>query len=89
MFDATINISTLIQTVGIVGSVAFFVWKMHARLDVMDVKLTAVVGQTDKLDQELSKLTEVTIALAKQEQRLDSFEQRLGKVEVTKRSSRR
>lgn len=81
MFDATINIGTIIQTIGIVGSVAFFVWKMHARLLVMDVKLTAVVEHNDRIDIELHKLRDVVITLAQQGERLNHFEKRIAALE--------
>lgn len=80
MFDATISLGTVLQTVTIIGSALIFIWKLHTKLEIMDTKQTAVVAKIDTIEKELEKLTTVTIEQAKQTQRLDNFESRLQEI---------
>lgn len=89
MFNPTIDIGTIINTIGVVGSVAFFVWRMQARLDVVDVRLATIVEKNDKFEKELNKLTDVVVEQAKQTQRLDTFDDRLKEVELAHRTATR
>lgn len=89
MFNPTIDIGTIVQTISVVGSVAFFVWRMQARLDVMDVRLATIVEKNDKFEREIARLTEVVVEQAKQSQRLDTFDDRLKEVELTNKSAAR
>lgn len=77
MFDATINLGTLIQTFAFVTGGLYFIWSLKTKLEVMDAKQVTVVEKMDKLEIEISKLTEVTIEQAKQTARIDNVEHRL------------
>ena len=77
MFDATINLGTVLQTFAILGSAAYFIWSLRARLDILDQKLEMTVEKVDKVEAKMEKLSEVVITQAKHDERLNNFDVRL------------
>lgn len=77
MFDLTISLGTVLQTITIVGSAAYFIWSIKTRLEVMDTKQVTMVEKISKIEIELDRLTDVVIVQAKQDQRINNLEERL------------
>lgn len=77
MFDATINLGTLIQTLSIISGFIYFIWTIKTELKVVDAKQGALIEDMKEMKSELGKLTEVTIEQAKQTARLDFMDSRL------------
>lgn len=65
-----IDLGIILQTVVIIGSAAGFILRMQNRMHILDVKV-------ENLSLEIKKLSEVTISLAKQDQRLLHVEERV------------
>jgi hypothetical protein len=77
MFDLTISLGTIIQTVALVGSAAYFIWGLKTKLEIMEVSNTAMSDDINSMKLELQKLTDVVIEQAKQNQRLAHIEERI------------
>jgi len=77
MFDTTISLGTVLQTIALLGSAAYFIWSLRTSLAVMDTKQATALEKIIKIETELDKLTEVIIEQAKHSQRLDNFETRM------------
>lgn len=85
MFDATINLGTLIQTIAIISGFVYFIWTIKVELKVVDAKQRTLIDDMKDMKIELGKLTEVTIEQVKQTARLDYMDTRL--IENTNRVS--
>ena len=63
MIDFTINLGTILQTFAIIGSAVIFIIKMQSKMVILENKV-------EVLSTHIEKLSEVTIDLATQDQRL-------------------
>lgn len=77
MLDTTINLGTLLQTIGLISTFIYFIWAMKTELKVLETKQNIIVEDVKDMKLELGKLTEVTIEQAKQNTRLDFLEARI------------
>lgn len=73
MIDLTVNLGTILQTFAIIGSAALFIIRMQSRMLLME-------NEVKGLRTQIEKLSEVTIDLAKQDQRLLHLEGQMGNV---------
>lgn len=73
MIDLTVNLGTILQTLAIIGSAAIFILRMQTKMLVVENKV-------EILGKQIEKLSEVTIDLAKQDQRLLHLEGQMGNV---------
>lgn len=74
MWDMTINLGTILQTVIVLASVGAFIYRLH-------IDTTHIKQKLQALDTKVEKLSAVTIDLAKQDQRLLHLEGSLERVE--------
>lgn len=77
MFDTTINLGVLIQTIGLIGSFIYFIWSIKSKLDIMDHQHSTMIEDVKLIKMELNKITSVIIEQAKQSTRLDHLEDRV------------
>jgi len=80
MFDMTISLGAVLQTVAMLGGIAIFIWRLQIRLEIVDTKQAVAIEKISKIELELDKLTAVTIEQAKQNTRIDHVESRLQEV---------
>lgn len=73
----------VLNILAILGSVAFFVFKIDKRLAVVDHILSTVTGRIEKIDKDLERLAHVTIEIARQDERMTAQD-----VRITQLSSR-
>jgi len=71
MFDMTISLGAVLQTVAMLGGIAIFIWRLQIRLEIVDTKQAVAIEKISKIELELDKLTAVTIEQAKQNTRID------------------
>lgn len=74
MFDATINLGTVIQIISYVAAFMYFIWTIKTRLEVMDAKQATISEDMKDMKMELGRLTQVTIEQARHSARLDYLE---------------
>ena len=77
VFDTTINLGTLLQTIAMVGSFVYFLWRLSVKLEIIDTKQVNTIHKINDIEKELEKITLVIIEQARQNARLDNFDVRL------------
>ena len=88
MFDATINVGTLIQIGVIITGGLWFMWRLETKILLIANELTGVVknresqdrSNTDKFDDietQLKELIKITVELAKVETRMNNMDERM------------
>lgn len=80
MFDATINLGTLIQIISYIAAFIYFIWTIKTRLEVMDAKQAVISEDMKDMKMELGKLIQVTVEQARHSARLDYLESRIAEL---------
>lgn len=75
--DTTINLGHILQLFAIIGGGVWFLWEMRAKLALLAVKQQDLLVKVDKIDSDVDKLSQVTIQIARQDERINAFERRI------------
>jgi prefoldin subunit 5 len=81
-FDTKVGIGTIIEVIAFGGGGIWFVWTMKTAIELLTQSLKTVIGRLDKVDEEIDKLKEVVVTLAKQEERLAAQDKRAQELSI-------
>ena len=79
--DWTINIGNILTAVGFLVGGLFFVFTIRSDVNSIKSDEAAAARRLESVEGELSKMTQVMLDIARQDERMKSFEWRLAMVE--------
>jgi len=92
MFDLTINLGSILQIVAMVGGGIWFLFSIKTELIKLSVVQETFASKIVEIEVELKKLSEVTIDMARQAERMTAQDNRLNilaaRVEELSRTAR-
>jgi len=77
MFDTTINMGTILQILTMIIGGGYFLWQMKAELAVVHSHQSAFSKALEKMDQEITILSNATVDIARQDERMNAQDSRL------------
>lgn len=83
MFDFTINLSIVFQTIVTLATIAFFILKIHTDLKLLVQSHNAQNTKINNIETRIDKLSGLVVDLARQDQRLNNLESRITELSST------
>lgn len=82
MFDLTISMGNILQIFAMLFGGLFFLYRMEARLIVLSAVQETFVNRLTNLETEVKKLADVTVEIARQDERMTSQDLRINTIAI-------
>lgn len=79
-FDPSITIGNILTILALAGSVLLFMYRLEGKLVILHNTQNMFKDQLNKIDNELEKLSQVTIEMARQDERISAQDMRLNMI---------
>lgn len=80
LFDPSVTVGNILTILALAGSAAIFLYRLEGKLLILHNTQNTFTNQLDKIDKELEKLSQVTIDMARQDERISAQDMRLNMI---------